>query len=394
MPKRRASGDGTLRRRSDGRWEGRIVVGTKENGLSMFKCFLAKNQKEVLRQMDRFKENLKGVTLCEGYRMTLAAWLDKWLCEHMAFNLRDSTKESYQRYINSINRYLGHKQVSAITTADVQKMYNKLKAKGRVREHPTLRHQLSDGTVRSIHMMLHEAMEYALREHMILKNPTVGTTIPKAVQKEMQVLNEEQIQIFLRDIEQDSIWKDFFYLELMTGLRLGEICGLKWSDYDVNEGKLKVNRTLHSDGSTGDTKTFNGVRTILLPGSANEMLKKRRENTVSEWIFPDILKPEQPTRTGKAYNRFKKILKEQNLPDIRFHDMRHTFATQAVAGEVNPKSLASILGHSKASFSLDRYAHVTNEMQSKAADVMGNFFNGIIGKEVREWAEERTDKEA
>lgn len=136
MPKRRASGDGTLRKRSDGRWEGRLVVGTMENGLPLFKCFLAKNKKEVLRQMDRFKENLKGVTLCEGYRMTLAAWLDKWLCEHMAFNLRDSTKESYQRYINSINRYLGHKQVSAITTADVQKMYNKLKVEGRVREHP------------------------------------------------------------------------------------------------------------------------------------------------------------------------------------------------------------------------------------------------------------------
>ena len=96
------------------------------------------------------------------------------------------------------------------------------------------------------------------------------------------MLNEEQIQTFLKAIEGDELWGDFFYLELMTGLRLCEICGLKWSDYDVNEGKLKVNRTLHSYGTTGDTKTFNGVRTILLPGSAHEMLKKRRENTVSE----------------------------------------------------------------------------------------------------------------
>ena len=93
MSKRRASGDGTLRKREDGRWEGRLIIGTKKNGQPLFKCFLHKSQKEVLARMDEYKENLKGAVLCEDYRMTLGEWLDKWLGEHMAFTIRESTKQ-------------------------------------------------------------------------------------------------------------------------------------------------------------------------------------------------------------------------------------------------------------------------------------------------------------
>ena len=394
MPKRRASGDGTLRKREDGRWEGRLIIGTKKNGQPLFKCFLHKSQKEVLARMDEYKENLKGAVLCEDYRMTLGEWLDKWLGEHMAFTFRESTKERYRNYIGYIKPQFGHKQVSAITTAEVQKMYNKLKESGRQRCHPTMGHQLSDSTVRSIHMMLHEAMEYAIREHMILKNPTEGTTIPKAAAKEMQILTEAQIQTFIEAIKTDEIWGDFFYLELMTGLRRGEICALKWSDFDAAQGMLSISRTLHEDGTTGDTKTYCGTRSIKLPQSATDMLWERKKTAISEWIFPNPLKPENAVSGQAAYNRLKKILKDCNLPDIRFHDLRHTFATQAVAGGVDPKSLSHLLGHTKASFSLDRYTHVTNEMQAGAAAVMGNFFDKIIGKEVEGWAEEKTAREA
>ena len=394
MPKRRASGDGTLRKRDDGRWEGRLVVGTKKNGLPLYKCFLSKSQKEVLSQMDLYKENFKGAELCEDYRMTLSEWLDKWIAEHMTFSIRESTKKRYSQYIEYIKPYLGHKQVSVITTADVQKMYNKLKASGRKAYHPTMGHQLSDSMVRSIHMMLHEAMQYAMREHMILKNPTVGTTIPKAAVKEMQVLNEKQIQTFLETIKQDEIWGDFFYLELMTGLRRGEICGLEWSDFDASEGMLEICRTLHEDGTTGDTKTYSGKRTIKLPKSAADMLRARKQTAISEWIFPNPLNPEKAVSGNAAYSRLKKLLKECNLPSIRFHDLRHTFATQAIAGGVDPKSLSHLLGHTKASFSLDRYTHVTSEMQAGAAEVMGNFYEGIIGKEVAKWADEKTEREA
>ena len=246
MAKRRANGDGTLRKRDDGRWEGRIVIGTKKNGQTLYKGFTNKSQKEVLSQMNLFKEKLKGATLCEDYRMTLGEWLDKWLNEHMAFSIRESTKQGYSRYIEYIKPHLGHKQVAAITTADVQKMYNKLKESGRQRNHPTMGHQLSDSMVRSIHMMLHEAMDYAMREHMILKNPTEGTTIPKSAEKEMQILNEEQIQTFMEVIRNDEIWGDFFYLELMTGLRLRKLCACTRLDHDCGKCKLEAGSRVRS----------------------------------------------------------------------------------------------------------------------------------------------------
>ena len=242
--------------------------------------------------------------------------------------------------------------------------------------------------------MLHEAMDYAMREHMILKNPTEGTTIPKAAEKEMQILSEEQIGTFMEAIKQEEIWRDFFYLELMTGLREGEICALKWSDFDAEAGKLAVSRTLHRDGTTGETKTYSGMRSIKLPESAAEMLRERKKTALTEWIFPNPLKPEKAVLGSAAYNRLKKILKKCGLPNIRFHDLRHTFATQAIAGGVDPKSLSHLLGHTKASFSLDRYTHVTTEMQESAAATMGSFLDKIIGKEVDGWAEEKTAREA
>jgi hypothetical protein len=233
--------------------------------------------------------------------------------------------------------------------------------------------------------------DFTVDEYMIYEAKCLGA---KAVLLICSILSEEQIGTFMEAIKQEEIWRDFFYLELMTGLREGEICALKWSDFDAEAGKLAVSRTLHSDGTTGETKTYSGMRSIKLPESAAEMLRERKKTALTEWIFPNPLKPEKAVLGSAAYNRLKKILKKCGLPNIRFHDLRHTFATQAIAGGVDPKSLSHLLGHTKASFSLDRYTHVTTEMQESAAATMGSFLDKIIGKEVDGWAEEKTAREA
>ena len=285
MPKKRPAGDGMVRQKKRGQWEARIVVGHKDDGKPIYRYVYGKTQKEVLDKLHQRIEDYRGVELTEDSKMTLGEWLDKWLNEYMLFTIRESTWKAYETEVRlHIKPYLGDKQIAFVTTADVQKMYNKLKESGRVRNHPTMGHQLSDSMVRSIHMMLHEAMDYAMREHMILKNPTEGTTIPKAAEKEMQILSEEQIGTFMEAIKQEEIWRDFFYLELMTGLREGEICALKWSDFDAEAGKLAVSRTLHSDGTTGETKTYSGMRSIKLPESAAEMLRERKKTALTEWI--------------------------------------------------------------------------------------------------------------
>jgi integrase len=397
MPKRRPSGDGMVRKKDDGRWEGRIVVGHKENGDPIFRYVYGKTQKELLDKLHQSIMLYQDVELTEGSNIKLSEWLDRWLVEYAAVTVRQSTLNGYRNYIkNYINPVLGEKRISKITTADVQKMYGKLKREGRIREHPEYGYQLSDSMINRIHAMLHRAMEDAVKSHIIPSNPTKGTKVPKANCKEKQILSDQQLEKFMAVIDEDIIWHDFFYTELTTGLRRGEICGLQWQDFDEEKGTLKVQRTLHCEKvgeyTVGETKTGKGTRTIVLPASTAKLLRERKMTTNSQWIFPRTLKPELPTAPQTAYNHLKMLLRKAGLPSIRFHDLRHTFATHALSSGVDAKTLSGILGHTNASFTLDTYTHVTTDMQEKASNIVGGFMTDILGKELKPW--QRSERKA
>ena len=284
---------------------------------------------------------------------------------------------------------LGGKQVSLVTSQDVQKLYRRLKENGRVREHPRFGSALSDTTINRLHAIFHQAMEDAIHAHIIAKNPTVGTTVPKASHAPKRVLTDKELDTFLDAVREDKIWGDFFYVELTTGLRRGEICGLMWQDFDARNGVLQVRRTLHNRklgvDMLGKTKTRSGERTIVLPRSTAEILRRRKENAITQWIFPDPVRPELPLSPNCAYTHMKAILHKAGLPDIRFHDLRHTFATHAIASGVDAKTLSGILGHTNASFTLDTYTHVTPDMQKAASGIVGGFMEDLLGKGLRPW---------
>ena len=372
MGKRRPSGDGMVRKRDDGRWEGRIVVGHKANGDPIFRHVYAKTQKALTEKLHQSIECYQDVELTEDSRMTLGEWLDRWLAEYKDGTIRPGTLEGYRNYIeNYIKPQLGGKQVSLITTQDVQRMYRRLKNGGRVREDAEGSKRLSDSTVRHIHTMLHGAMKAAVQAHIIPKNPTENATAPKLNYKPMQVLNEQELDTFLQAVQKDDIWRDFFYTELMTGLRRGEICALMWRDFNAKAGTLGISRTLHSKGhgiyALGDTKTSQGNRTIILPESVAALLRARKKASISQWIFPQPTSPELPMNPGTAYRRLKPLLEEAGLPSIRFHDLRHTFATLALQNGMDVKTLSAMLGHVSAATTLDIYTHSTSDMQHAAA---------------------------
>ena len=392
MAKRRPSGDGMVRKRKDGRWEGRIVVGHKKNGDPIHRYVLARTQKELTEKLHDCIEMYRDADLTEDSNMTLGEWLDRWINEYMIFTIRESTLDSYKAMIkNQIKPYLGDRPLSALTTQELQKFYNSVKKKGRVKPDRLHGTELADSMVRSIHMMLHEALDMAVRLRLIVKNPTVGTTIPKNNYPPKQILNDEQLERFMQRIRQDERWYDFFYTELTTGLRRGEICGLKWEDFDAENGKLKVRRSVakRKGGglNIGETKTETGTRTIILPHSVTEILRRRKEDAISQWIFPDPVKPENPVDPNAAYRHMKTLLQRAGLPSIRFHDLRHTFATHALTSGVDAKTLSGILGHTNASFTLDTYTHVTSDMQKTASGIVGGFMEDIFGKELKPWQE-------
>ena len=292
--------------------------------------------------------------------------------------MRPSTFEGYRAYVrDKIVPYLGDKEIRKVTAGDVQKLYRKLKKEGGAAGGP-----LAGATVRRIHGILHQAMDVAVDRHLIVKNPTKDVTLPKKESTPRTILNDAQLERFLEAIKQDRQWHDFFYLEITTGLRRGELCGLMWSDFDEKKGTLSIRRTLHGKRGggyyVGDTKTGTGRRIIRLPPSTVQLLTERKRTAISQWLFPNPLHPEDPVMPSSGYNRMKKLLAEAGLPDLRFHDLRHTFATHALTSGVDAKTLSGILGHTQTSFTLDTYTHVTGDMHRRASEIVGGFMEEFM----------------
>ena len=297
--------------------------------------------------------------------------------------MRPSTLEGYRGYVErNIKPRLGNKPVGKITVEDIRQMYRELQEHGRQEEHPQYGYKLAGSTVSRIHGVLHEALDAAVQENLIARNPTDGIVLSGKKAAPKQVLNDAQLERFMEVIQEGKVWHGFFYAELTTGLRLGEICGLIWQDFDEAHGILSIRRTVHAQKggrlTTGETKTGTGKRTITLPPSTAKLLAERKTRSYSEWIFPDPLRPERPTRPNTAYTHMKVLLKQAGLPSIRFHDLRHTFATHALASGVDAKTLSGILGHTQASFTLDTYTHVTGDMQKRASEIVGGFMENIM----------------
>lgn len=386
MAKRRAFGDGMVRKLKRGLWEGRVVIGHKKDGSPIFKYAYAHTQKELGETLRALARVYHDRDLTEEMMLTLGTWLERWSAETFPLSLRASTAENCRRMIqNHIVPRLGKKRLADLTTDDIQKFCNELRQSGRVDQQES---GLSASMVRRVHSLLHQALDAAVRARLIPSNPADGVQLPKQRRTQKQILNDEQLNVLMKAIEGDEDWHDFFYTELTTGLRRGEICALRWEDFDESEGLLHVRRTLKRENGAlvcGDTKTYAGQRVILLPLSTAELLRERRKSALTDWIFPNLLRPEQPTNPNTAYDHMKLILKRAGLPDIRFHDLRHTFATHALASGVDAKTLAGILGHTNASFTLDTYTHVTDDMKETASGIVGDFMEEIFGKDLKPW---------
>ena len=371
MAKRRPSGDGMVRKRSDGRWEGRIVVGHKKNGDPIHRYVLAKTQRELTERLHDCIVMYRDADLTEECNMTLGEWLDRWINEYMIFTIREGTLNSYKAMIkNQIKPYLGDRPLSALTTQEMQKFYNTVKKKGRVK--PDKRHgtELADSMVRGVHMMLHEALDMAVAQRLIIKNPTVGTTIPKNNYPPKQILNDEQLDRFMKRIRQDELWYDFFYTELTTGMRRGEILALKWSDLNFATGELHIERQVYiikAEIIISAPKTKASVRTVILPPSLLKALGAYKETVDSEWMFPSPTDNGRPRNPSSVRTRLQLILERAGCKKVRFHDLRHTFATMALEHGMDVKTLSATIGHVSSATTLDIYSHITDTMQRQAA---------------------------
>ena len=377
--KKRANGEGSLRKRPDGRWEGRYTAGRDPvTGKAIYKNVLAKTQKECKEKLERASEKNVKVDVVRSGKYTVAEWVRLWFETYSKPSIREQTAYYYNNYIEKhIVPGIGSIKLDKLTTIQIQQFYNKLKTSGRVQryEHIELKDKgLSNRFIRGVHGVLNSALEQAVKERLITSNPAEGCKLPKIEKKEMKVLLPEQIGAYLQEANKRGLLPAY-YLELTSGLRRGELLALLWTDLDVENMTISVTKQvnrINGQLKVSQPKTSNSIRTIPIPKQAVDLLILEHEkHPDNPYMFPS-------PKTGTMYDpdsfrhTHEKILAAAGIEHIRFHDLRHTFATLSLQNGVDVKTLSNTLGHYSAGFTLDTYTHATQRMKREAADTIGS----------------------
>ena len=326
--------------------------------------------KETLSQVE------DGLTI-KGARTTLAKYLDSWL-ETIKPTVRPKTWQQYEQIVRQyVKPSLGEIRLNDLRPDHVQTLYTSQLERG-----------LGPRSVRLIHAVLHRALNQALRWGPVRRNVCDAVDKPKQSRAEMQTFDLEQTQTFLHAVEGNRI-EALFYLAISTGLRQGELLGLKWTDLDFDSGRLQVQRQLQRISGEGLTftepKSAAGRRAIVLGSVDLAKLQAHRKHQLEERLFAGGRWQDHgliftttigsPLDPRNLYRTYKVILKRADLPEIRFHDLRHTAATLMLQQGVHPKVVQERLGHSSINLTLDTYSHVLPSMQEDAAQRM----NAILG---------------
>ena len=382
MAKKRANGEGNIRKRKDGRWEGRYTAGyDSKTGKRIIKNVLGKTQAEVKEKLKKALEECQGLDVSRSEEYTVATWLRTWYELYAKPNVRTATANRYELIIETYTiPRIGHIKLKKLTTRHLQKLYKELLESGRIHIGKNQDKGLSTTTVHSVHLMLHCALDRAVKERLIPRNPCEDCIVPKPRKLEMKILPPEHIKAYLDAAETRGLLP-MFYLELVSGLRKGELVALRWDDLDIQQRTISVSKQYvrNPDGSLELTrpKTENSVRLVSIPQMAVELLiQEHDKHSDSPYMFLSPL-------TGEMYhpdsvvNLHKKILKNAGLEHLRFHDLRHTFATTALQSGVDVKTVSSMLGHFDAGFTLRTYTHATRQKQDEAAATMGSFMEQV-----------------
>ena len=239
--------------------------------------------------------------------------------------------------------------------------------------------------IRTCHSLIKAALQKAVDEKLIKVNIAIGCKLPPQKPKEMQVLTPGEMQRFLIQAKYDGYY-EIFLLALATGLRRGELMALQWADLDCKTGELQIRRTVRRTKGellVSEPKTDAGFRTIQLPPSVVKVLTEYKSTVNSRWMFPSPVIEDAPRDPGTVYSKMKLVLERAGCKIVRFHDLRHTFATEALEHGMDVKTLSAVIGHVSAATTLNIYAHITDNMKKQAAQKIDR---GIAGNDAAESA--------
>ena len=363
---KRKNGEGTVRLRKDGRWEGRVVIGYDDKGKPKTKSVLAHTKSECVEKLEMLKEECGRTAEKLKPDMPFGEWIDFWYKYFSSPKLRPTTQATYEnRIYGHIIPSVGKIPLSKLTQNDLQQFYAKLKRTGRKVNVELKGTGVSDRMVRSCHALCRSSLEKAVEEGLITRNPSIGCKLPPKKNGEMKVLTQNEI-VRLLNQAYDEGYYEMFLLELTTGMRRGEILGLKWRDLNLETGELNIKRQLTTKGISVP-KTKSSIRTVLLPPDMLDLLREMKKTAKYDWIFPSPVKEGEPRNPTAITKRFRIMLERAHCKHVRFHDLRHTFATMALENGMDVKTLSAMIGHVSSETTLNIYSHVTDTMRAQAA---------------------------
>jgi len=382
---------GSIRQRPDGTWEARISLGFDGGGKHIRKSIYAKTEKEIVQKLQQMQSDITQGTYTEPTRLTVSKWLDVWLntyCDHMKQTTFDTYSHNIEKHIKPA---LGGIKLQQLTTHAIQGFYKQLSTSGRIlqkgqkKKAPT---GLSAKTVKNIHATLHGALQQAVLLSYIKTNPSAACTLPRVEKKQMQILQGEQIAVFIKATENHR-YRALFLTMLFCGTRRGETLGITWDCVDFHNGTILINKQLQRKDSKLQLVAVKNdkPRRLEPPPTVFQLLRELKQKQAEKMLLAGQLWEKnnlvfsndfgQPLDADGVYAAYKTFLRNNALPNIRLHDLRHTSATLMLQNGDSIKTVQEALGHSSAGFTLDVYGHVTPSMKKESAERMEAFISSV-----------------
>lgn len=373
MAKKRGQNEGSIRKRPDGTWEARVTIGIDANGKQIRKSLYGKTRKDVSEQMTDLLNNLQKGIITNPTEMTVSEWLDEYMRTYKKPHVRPATYNNYSVKVNNhINPAIGHYKLKTLRQDMIQKFVNGLSEKG-----------LSPSTVTDVYKLLHNALETAIDNGYIARNAANRVKLPKMSKPKINVLTLEQQDAFIEQAKKTYMGAMYIF-DLCTGMRLGELLGLKWGDIDFPNDELHVQRTLYKSKDPddinsrwllyfGDPKTEASVRTIPLNETALEVLadvfeqqnqSKLRAGAAYEdndLVFCTQLG--RPLDPNNMRRKFYQICDKVGISGFHPHCLRHTFATRGAENNIDVRVMQRFLGHATIQETADTYTHVLSDLK-------------------------------